>query len=89
MNIYIGNLTVALLLAAPLAAQADPDTCRAATEHYATALAETSDALAAYTRCIDGSRGDDACASEFLRLQVDQDDFAAGVSAFQKECPTQ
>ena len=87
MKTLAGVLMIGLLLVPAPAARADEEECRAATQHYAAALAEASDALADYTHCLEASRGHDACGSEFLRLQLAQDDFAAGVAAFQSRCP--
>jgi hypothetical protein len=63
---------IALLAISATTTNADPESCRDATEQYSSAKSDVASALSAYTTCIDGSDGHDDCSNEFSTLQSAQ-----------------
>jgi hypothetical protein len=79
--------SIVILAISAFAANADPAECRQAIHEYNSAMAEVSDALRHYARCISDSQGHDDCSTEFSSLKSAQDDFESAVSDYESECP--
>ena len=79
-------LTALLVACACSLAQADDETCRAATEQYQSVLDEVSDAIRSYATCVYDAQGGDTCAQEFTDLEAAQAHFEAAVVLYQSEC---
>jgi hypothetical protein len=67
-------------------ANAGPEECREAIDHYASAKSDVGDALCTYANCVSGSQGRDDCSSEFSTIRSAQDDFESAVSSYETEC---
>jgi hypothetical protein len=77
---------IMLLTISATATNADPESCRDATDQYSSAKSDVASALSAYASCIKGSDGHDDCSSEFSTLHTAQDDFESAVSEYESEC---
>ena len=77
---------IMLLIIFPRATNADPESCRDATDQYSSARSDVASAISAYANCIKGSDGHDDCSSEFSTLHTAQDDFESAVSEYESEC---
>jgi hypothetical protein len=66
-------------------ADANSETCVAATAQYQSVIDEVSDALRMYADCIFNNQGDN-CASEFAELQSAQEHFEQAVALAETEC---
>jgi hypothetical protein len=77
---------ITLLAICATSTNADPESCRDATDQYSSAKSDVASALRAYASCIGGSDGHDDCSSEFSTLQSAQSDFESAVSDYESEC---
>jgi hypothetical protein len=55
-------------------------------DQYHSAKNEVSEALQAYTTCVENNDAHDDCSSEFSTLHSAQDDFESAVSEYEGEC---
>lgn len=60
--------------------------CQDAVNSYNSAIDDIATNLKRYTSCLQTSRGNDDCSSEFRRLRNAQNDFESAVSQHQNEC---
>ena len=72
-------------LAVPQSALAASD-CSEAIQEYNSAVSDIEYSIKRYTRCLNGSQGQDDCSSEFRRLKNAQSDLEYAVSDYSDYC---
>lgn len=60
--------------------------CQSAISSYNSAVDSISSALQRYASCVENSRGQDDCSSQFRRLRSAQSEFESAVSSHQVSC---
>lgn len=64
----------------------DAEMCRSAVSSYNSVIGDISTRLRRYSQCVEGSRANDDCSSEFRRLRSAQSDFENAVSQYRNYC---